>query len=199
LGAIYLYQGHYPDAIPLFQRSVDIYPNLEGYSNLATAYYLQGNFEEAAQAQEKAVEVGGNDALAYVGWGNLADDYYWAPGRRDRAPATYQKAIALARERLSVNPRDADATSLLASFYAMLGQGPTAVQYARHALELRPDNRDIQFNVAKAYAHLGEDQPAVNLLEQAVRNGLPVCLVRDDPTFKTLATNVQFQQLVKKK
>jgi serine/threonine protein kinase/tetratricopeptide (TPR) repeat protein len=198
LGAIYLYQGRYAEAIPQFQRSVTIYPNLEAYSNLATAYFLQGSFEDAAHAYERGVDVGANDTLAYVGWGNLADAYYWAPGHRNRAPAAYQKAISLARERLDVNPRDADAIYHLAIYYAMLGEKQRALDYSQRAMQLRPDNGDVLLNVAKVHALLGDEAKSVKLLQQALADGIPVVLVRDDPTFKNLAANVQFQELIQK-
>src|SRR5581483_1293652 len=77
LGAMYLYQGCYADAIPQFQRSAAIYSSVDVYSNLATALFLQGSFAEAAHTYERALKVGANDVLAYLAWGNLAEAYYW--------------------------------------------------------------------------------------------------------------------------
>ncbi len=198
LGGTYLYQGRYTDAIPQFQRSVSILPSVDAYSNLATALFLQGSFSDAARTYERAVEVGGNDALAYLAWGNLAEAYYWTPGQQDRATDAYQKAISLAKDRLQINQRDAFAMYHLALYQAMLNQQKPALEYLQHARELLDSDSELLFNAAKIYVRLGQPDVAMNFLQKSVAAGYSVPCVRDDPMFKTLANNVQFQSIVGK-
>jgi eukaryotic-like serine/threonine-protein kinase len=196
LGGVYLMEGHYPDSITQFERSVSIYPSGAAYSNLATAYFFQGNYAGAARTYEKAVQVGGNEIIAYVSWRNLGEAYYWAPGERARSRDTFLKAIALANERLGVNPRQTDAMYEIALSYAMLRQSGPALNYLKRALQTSSDDPELLFTAGKIYSLLGEPEAAMDFLEKAVQSRYPVHWIRDDPAFKTLANNVQFQKLV---
>jgi serine/threonine-protein kinase len=196
LGVMYLLQGRYKDAIPQFQRSAAISPSLDAYSNLATALFLQGNFADAAHTYEHALEVGETDALAYIAWGNLAEAYYWTPGQRERAAAAYRKAASLANDRLKVNERDGFATYHLALYEAMLGQRGPALDHLDKALRLLNSDSELLFNAGKIHAQLGQPETALNFLQKSLASGYSVPFVRDDPMFKDLAGNVQFQKLV---
>jgi serine/threonine protein kinase/tetratricopeptide (TPR) repeat protein len=196
LGGVYLLQGHYPDAITQFERSVSIYPSGAAYSNLATAYFLEGNYTEAARTYEKAVQVGGSEIIAYQAWRNLGEAYYWAPGERQRSGEAFQKAIALAKERLAVNPRDVDAIYETAYCYAMLGKSAPAQEYLNRAFKISSDDPELLFTAGKVYVLLGKADLAVNFLQKALQARYSPTFVRDDPAFKTLANNVQFQKLV---
>lgn len=196
LGAMYLLQGRYNEAIPQVQRSIAIYPTLDGYSNLATAYFFQGNFAEAAQTYEQALHIGGSDSLAYIGWGNLAEAYYWIPGQRDHAATVYGRAVSSAKDRERVNPRDLTALHYLALYEAMLGHEDEALRYLEHALRISHNDPELLFNAAKVYAKLGKTEIALGLIEQAIAAGYSRFFVRDDPMFRSLANNLQFQRLV---
>ena len=196
LGAIYLNQGHYADAIPQFQRSVVLQPSTAAYSNLATAYFFQRNYQEAARNYQQAVRLAGN---SFVAWGNLAETYYWMPSEHERAVDAYQKAIALAEARLQVNPRDAEAISHLALFHAMLQHRGPALKYIGEALQVAPEDPEVQFKAAKVYIQLGMRAQALAAAEKAIAQGYLVYVLRDDPVFADLASDVQFQKLVRTK
>ena len=196
LGAVYLLQGHYPDAITQFERSVSIYPSGAAYSNLATAYFFQGNYSGAARTYEKAVQVGGSEIIAYQAWRNLGEAYYWAPGERQRSREALQKAIALANERLQINPRDLDALYEIAFCQAMLQESGSSQQYLRRALDISSDDPELLFTAGKIYVLLDKHDLAMSFLEKAVRAGYSKTFIRDDPAFRSLASNVQFQKLV---
>jgi serine/threonine protein kinase/tetratricopeptide (TPR) repeat protein len=197
LGAMYLAQGRYGDAIPQFRRSVDINPTLDAYSNLATTYFYQGSFADASRTYQDAVRVGENDSEAYEVWGNLAEAYYWTPGERDRALQTYRHAISLAAERLRVNPRDARVLSGLAMYHAMLQEKNEASGYLRKALQLVPNDPELHLEEAKAEVQLGDPMAALAALKKARNLGLSAYLVRDDPAFRSLASDLQFQKLAR--
>jgi serine/threonine-protein kinase len=196
LGAMYLLEGRYNEAIPQVQRSIAIYPTLDGYSNLATAYFFQGSFPDAARTYEEALQIGGSDSLAYIGWGNLAEAYYWIPGQREHAASVYSRAIASAKDREKVNPRDLTALHYLALYQAMLGHENDAVRYLDRALRISHTDPELLFNAAKVYARLGRTEMALSFIQQASAAGYSRFFIRDDPMFRTLATNVQFQKLI---
>jgi tetratricopeptide (TPR) repeat protein len=195
---VYLLQGRYSDAIPQFQRSVAIYPSPDAYSNLGVSYFFQGNFQEAAHNYEKALQVGSNDSSAYLIWGNLGEAYYWT-GDRARSAEAYEKAIALAKDRLKVNIRDADVLVHIGLYNAMLQEKATAEEYVDKAMQQAPQDTNVRFNAAKALVELGEGKKAFPLLEKAVAAGYSKPFVRDDPAFKVVATDVQFQHILQGK
>jgi serine/threonine protein kinase/tetratricopeptide (TPR) repeat protein len=196
LGGVYLLQGHYPDAITQFERSVSIYPSGGAYSNLATAYFFQGNYSGAARTYEKALQVGGNEVIAHITWMNLAEAYYWSPGERRRSRQACEKSIGLAQERLTINSRQLDATYEIAFCYAILQQSGRAEDYLQRALKISSDDPELLFTAGKIDVFVGKPDRAISFLEKAVRAGYSLNFVRDDPAFRSLASNVQFKKLV---
>ena len=198
LGGMYLFQGRYGDAIPQFQRSISIYPTGDAYSNLGVAYFLQGDYSNAAQTYQRALQVSPQDATAYMIWGNLAEATYWLADQRPQATTLYEKALALARDQLRINTRDAYLLMHLALYNAMLQRKDLALVYLRQAVELPSQDAEVPFLAAKVHAQLGNDKEALSFLEKAVQAGYSVFFVRDDPIFHNLATNLQFQKLIGK-
>src|SRR6266849_1603575 len=89
MGAAYLYEAKYAEAIKPLEQSLAMHVFPEGYSNLGTAYYYQHRFAEAARAYERAVELDDKD---YTNWGNLGEAYYF--GREQaKARQAFQKGI----------------------------------------------------------------------------------------------------------
>ena len=101
---IYIQLGKYQDSIPYFQKALQIRPDYKTYADLGTAYLYLKRYPDSVPMFENAVEMSPNDE-AFVG--NLADSYRWS-GQRDKANATYDKAIALAFKQMEMNPRDAE-------------------------------------------------------------------------------------------
>ena len=131
LGLVYFSLGKYEESISAFQKSLQIVPSAQVYTNLATAYFYMKRYPEALPLFEKAVEMSPEDQSFM---GNLADGYRWA-GNRDKAEATYEKAISLAYEQLRVNPRDADVVGQLALYYAKKGDPLQAKEFVKKARE----------------------------------------------------------------
>ncbi len=194
LGLARLYQGHYGEAISSFQRSLSIRPSGEAYSNLATAYFYQRQYAEAARTYREALKLAERD---YLLWGNLGDALYCPPGSRSEAPDAYRKAVALANERLEVNPHDARVLGYRAWYHAVLGEKPPALSDVQRALQLAPQNAELMFNVALVHNQFGQTQEALAWLTKAVRAGFSAVILRDTPNFDNLRADPGFQDLVK--
>jgi tetratricopeptide (TPR) repeat protein len=110
IGNVYLQEGKYAEAIPSYQKALALQPHSATYTNLGTAYFFLKRYSDAVPMYEKAVEMDPNDETLA---GNLADAYRWS-GQRDKANATYDKAIALGYKALEVNPRSAETMGSLA-------------------------------------------------------------------------------------
>jgi len=193
LGGVYLNLGRYAEAIPLFQRSVAIRPTADAYSNLATAYFFQQRFDEAAHTYEQAVKLNPED---YEMWGNLGDAYNWSSKQQSQAPQSYRKAISLANAALRVNPRDAAVLCDLALYHAMLREQDPAISSLRKALVLAPGNSDFLFKASEIYNQFGMTEPALAALQDSMKQGYSRFFTRDHPIFRNLKTDPRFRKLV---
>ena len=193
LGSLYVFEDRYSEALPFYERSAKIRPTADSYSNLGTLYFDLKRFAQATSIYEQALRL---DTKNYEIWGNLADAYYWAPNMRAQAGPAYRQAIALAIERLNVNPRDGDALGYVAQYHAMLGEKAESEAYLAKALKIAPKDYEVLLSASVVYAQLGRDQEALASMANAVKAGLPRNQLRDLPNFDRLRSNPRFQKLL---
>jgi serine/threonine protein kinase/tetratricopeptide (TPR) repeat protein len=193
LGGVYIYMGRYLKAIEVLQRAIALYPTSGAYSNLGIAYFNVHHFDDAVAAYEHACTPASKD---YIACGNLARAYYWAPGRRSQATEYYRRAIVLAEERLSINPRDGDPHILSSGYYAMLGDRRHALEHLQRALELRPNEPEYLLTAAIVHNQFGEEDEAMEWLEAAVRRGYSASEIKVAPELDNLRGEARFQKLV---
>ena len=192
LGAAYLYMGRYDAAIEAFTQSIRLRPNLNGYSNLGTAYYQARRFPDAAQSYQAALKFSDQDSDL---WGNLANAYVRSK-QAAKAEDAYRKQLALLQAQLQVNPQDAERQSDIASCYAGLGDKQNALAHLARSLDLGRGDKDLLFNAAVVYNDLGETGEALEWLQKSFTAGYSATIVRDSPEFDNLRGNPQFQQLL---
>jgi eukaryotic-like serine/threonine-protein kinase len=196
LGATYNSQGRYTDAIGMLQHSIAIRPTAVAYTNLGNAYFYLRRYDEAAGTYEEAVKLRQTD---YVLWWNLADGYYWAPGKRAQAAEAYRQAISLALRKERLNPRDPYTLGVLAYCHAMVGERKSAFDYLHAGLKLAPQDSEMRFKAALVYNQFADTRNALSWLESALASGLSVAVVRDTPNFDSLRADPRFQELTQTK
>jgi tetratricopeptide (TPR) repeat protein len=196
LGGVFSAQGDYPPAIKVLQKSIEIRPTLEAYSNLGSAYFFLRKFSDAADMYQQGLHLDDRDSMI---WGNLGDALYWAPARRPEATAAYRKAISLAQAKLRVNPRDANLLAFTATYKAMTGEKAGATADVQRAIELAPNDADVRVRAALVYNHFDEVERTVASLEKAVAAGYPPAAIRDTPDFDHLRDNPRIQALLTKR
>jgi eukaryotic-like serine/threonine-protein kinase len=195
LGSALALQGRYREAIASLQRSVSLRATAEGYSNLATAYFGLRRFEDAARNYERALAL---DNKQYEVWGNLGDAYHWIPGKDGKAEGAYRKAISLAQEQASINPRDPYLLVYVAGYHAMLKERKPALDYLQRALHVGSGKPEVLFNAALVHNQLGDTDESLAWLEKALAAGYSARVVSDSPNFDNLAANPRFKDLMRR-
>jgi eukaryotic-like serine/threonine-protein kinase len=191
VGAAYLRTAQYDKALDAFQHAVKLQQIPNTYTNLGITYAYAGRYAEAVPMFEKAAEMQPN-AEVYVG--NLADGYRWA-GQREKASATYDRAIGLALKAIQVNPRDATTRGNLALYYAKKGDGASARRFMREARAIDPQSADLLYNEAVMSALLNDKDRAFSDLDEALKAGLPLSSIQTDPDLRSLRSDPRFAAL----
>jgi eukaryotic-like serine/threonine-protein kinase len=190
----YFSLGKYEESVSAFQKALQIEPNAQVYTNLATAYFYMKRYQEALPMFEKAVEMSPNDP-SFVG--NLADGYRWA-GNKEKAQATYEKAINLAYQQLRVNPRDASVMGQLALYYAKKGDLQRAKDFIQKARAI--DGSNVYLIYTAAVVDTVSDRPgeAVQQLTVALQKGFSPRDVVVEPEFGSLQARPDYQAMMKR-
>jgi serine/threonine-protein kinase len=192
LGATHWMAGHYEEAARSFEKSLALRPSAGALSNLGTIYFFTGRCREAAPLMEKATALQPkNEEL----WANLADTYACL-GARDQALEAYRRAVGLARERLVVNPGDAELLSAVALYRARMGERTQAVPDVEKATRLAPSNRKVLWRSALVHELCGRRETALKALAAALGRGQPLGEIRNEPALASLRADPRFRQLV---
>jgi len=193
VGAVYLSEGKFDQCVPVFQRALELQPTADNYSNLGTVYFYLKRYDESVKMFEKATELSPNDETLM---GNLADGYRWS-GQKDKADATYDKAISLAYKELEVNPRSSITKAHLALYYAKKGDSAQAQEDIREALAIDPHNVDFIFSEALVDTLGGHADDALKALREAFEKGYSAEQAQNDPELRSLQGNPEFEKLLK--
>jgi serine/threonine-protein kinase len=196
LGAAYHRSGEFAQAREAYRKSIRLKPSGGAYSNLGTTEYFLGNYRDAATAFEQAVKL---TPGKFLYWANLADAYRWTPELRSRALGAYDRAVRLAEQALSLNPRDASAHANLAVCFAKTGNLATARVHIERALEIEPDDPQHLYDAAIVAVLDGKPPEAINLIRSAVGRGLAAKVVESEPEFKSLRDQPEFRNALEAK
>jgi tetratricopeptide (TPR) repeat protein len=109
-GLILTEQGNTKEAVPIFQKLTEDYPDLpEPYNNLAVIYAAQGQYDKARASLEQSIRTHPSYATAYENLGDvyskLASQAYDKALQLDSSNAAAQNKLALVRELVGGAPR----------------------------------------------------------------------------------------------
>ncbi len=226
-GSFLFHHGRATAAAAQYQRVTQLVPaSAPAFNNLGAALEMSADFEGAARAFEKSLELEptrsaySNSGTVYyfLGrfadaarmfrkatelasedhrvWGNLADALYQVAATRPQAEHEYQRAIGLAERRLGVNPKDAVTWIQLAFYYARVGEPSRASQCRARALELGSGDVFVHYYAALIALEGRDTAAALAALRRAIELGYPAQLVRAAPDFAGLRDNEGFQHLL---
>ena len=115
-GLILTEQGNTKEAVPIFQKLTEDFPDLpEPYNNLAVIYAAQGQYDKARASLEQSIRTHPSYATAYENLGDvyskLASQAYDKALQLDSSNSAAQNKLALVRELVGGAPRGAAATT----------------------------------------------------------------------------------------
>jgi len=185
--------GKLQESIPAYQKSIQLSPSYVAYMNLGYVYTSLRQYPQAIEALEKSVELGPNQEDAR---GSLADAYRYS-GQKEKADATYDKAIALAFQGLQVNPQDTGTMGDLAVYYAKRGDSKHATEYITRARGIDKHDLSLLYNQALVENLGGKPDDAIKTLHEALSKGYSVNDTKNDIEFQNLQNNPAFQAMIK--
>jgi TolB-like protein/Flp pilus assembly protein TadD/DNA-binding winged helix-turn-helix (wHTH) protein len=191
LGVCYILGGRLEEALEVFTTSSRMASTSSTLSNIGISNFYLGRYDAAVESLERAVAL---DELDHRLVGNLALAQSFSPAAREVAPATYRRAIELARRRLETVPNDADALMDLATYLAAIGDREAGLAAIRDAFSLVEPDGLLLYLAACAYELLGMRAEAVQAACESIALGQAARIVESDPRLAALVATADFQQ-----
>ncbi len=191
LGALLLHTQRFAEAIPAFERAIAIDDRPAARSNLGTAYYFAGRYEDAVAQYRAAAKL---EPEAAVHLGNLGDALL-VLGRSSEAREAYREAAALARRSAARDPSGVGAKRQEALYSAKAGDAAGALEAAAATMQAAPDDKDALFVNAVVRRLLGRDQESLDWLERAVKFGVSRAQIDAEPAFAGLKDDPRFVRI----
>ena len=183
----------YDAAAEAYRRALALQPdNPSAANNLGMNFLWTGRCAEAIAWLETAVKNGPKD---FIIWANLGDAYR-CKGLADKAAEAYGRCLALAREKLRLNPRDTQAHQCIATSLAKTGHAAEAEEPMRQALALDPRDPNVLSDAATVAALAGRTTAALEWLRRAVEAGYCRDIIARQPEFARLKDEPAFRSIV---
>ena len=192
LGTADLQMGRPREAAEAFVESNKLEEHGSGFSNLGTAYYFLGNYEDAAGSYRRATEL---EPKSADHWGNLGDALRMLD-KIQEAHAAYLQAVRNARDNVDLMPQDPRAHLMLGLYCARARDEACALSEGNQAAGLQPESSEALFRNAVIHCIFGKTDEALDWLEKAVRLGLTRAQIRNDPDLVPLHSLVRYQKIL---
>jgi tetratricopeptide (TPR) repeat protein len=193
LAAAYHMLGRDEDAAAKLQRALEIQPAATTYNNLGTLRFFQGQYGDAAEAFEKAVQLSAN---SYLYWGNLGDAYRWKPGGKDKAKPAYLRASQLLNEKIAASPADPDLHANLAVYLIKSGDRDRALLEIGIVEKSQRITAFSWFKAVIVHELCGQRDQALAALQAALRAKYSLQEIRNEPELVALRTDPRYHRMV---
>ncbi len=219
--------GRLDESIVMLNNALKFTPENEpALSNLGITYSYVGEYELAAKAFSKAVNI----APSAVGYSNAGTGYYYAGDYESAveafssavrlAPQDYRlminlaeafrkiprsqkvvekwcrSAISLASASLKLNPKSSEPHQFMALGYIHIGLFELAEKHLVLANELSENDIDLFFISLRVWSLLEKYENAFGVLTRLVKNGYPLSLIKSDPDLEGLRQQPDYMLIV---
>jgi serine/threonine-protein kinase len=193
LGGVSTMSCDFPAALEAYRKALALRPdNPIAASNLGVTQLWTGRYAEAIASLELAARSSPKNFQIQANLG----DAYRAVKKPANAAAAYARSIALAREQLRLNPRDATAHSYAATGLAKTNHAAEAAAESKQALDLDPKEPSILLDAAVVAALAGQSAEAMDSLRKAVAAGYCRTIIGQQPEFERFRKDPAFQAIV---
>jgi len=195
LGAILFARNDVLGAISATQKGLQIRSDPMLYSNLGAFYFSLGQYPQAVNAFERAIDSDGNSHNYFL-WANLGDAYSMVAEGQSKAKLAYRRAVQLIMEQLKPNDKRPNLRSRAGLYLAKAGDFEQALEMTESATSLAPDSRWILFRAAVVAEITGSRKSALSLLSKAIDAGHPVSEIKNEPFLATLREDTAYHELL---
>ena len=164
-GSAYWMLGDTKQALQAYERSLELNPSRQAYTNLGMFYYYAGQFEQAVKMQLEALEFAETDHRV---WGRLAESYRFIPAQESESQYAYKRAAELARDNLQINKEDWRTRAILGLYLVHLGDQAEGMNLLKIAIEQSRRNPEILYFKALAVLQEDDTEQAITLLQETV-------------------------------
>jgi eukaryotic-like serine/threonine-protein kinase len=169
-------------------QALKLDPTARNYAALGSLLLFQGQFEKAAEMEQKAIELDPNNYQAYE---DLGAAYSWSGTNHDKAMQAYRKAIEL-EEAGHAKKQHPWQVANLADDYAAVGDAKKSLVLVRQALALDSNDPTVQYKAGEAFEQLGRREAAIPLIAKAVANGYNTYEFEHSPELAGLRNDPKF-------
>jgi tetratricopeptide (TPR) repeat protein len=173
--------GNAAAAEPALQRAVSLEQTFATLNQLASLYYDQGRYGEAAEVYHRASEAAPD---SYSALSNL--------GGAETMRCSFPAALEAYRKALAIDPKNGDAANNLGLTELWMGRDGDATKHLELAAELSPNNATVWGNLGDAYRRTKAADKANAAFRRAIdlaRDQLRVN-PKDTEALGTLATSL---------
>jgi tetratricopeptide (TPR) repeat protein len=179
-------------AVQCFEKSLSLRETDIAYSNLGTHYFYKRDFENAAKASRKAIEVNDRE---HRNWANLGAALRWL-GKTAESQEAYRRAAEIVEKHLDLNPRSAELLSMCSDYHSGFGDHEKALALAEQALQISPNSAIVLFRTASLFIDaFGDGDTAMRYLQRAVECGFSMKQILSAASMDTLRGRRDFRLL----
>jgi tetratricopeptide (TPR) repeat protein len=190
LGLAFMQEGRFPEAETQLLEALHLRTSQPLLINIGALYYAQERYREAAEYYDRSLTVGAPSAVQYRNLGD-ADRHM---GKGKEAAEAYRRAMKLAEQDITLNPRKGTSHAELGLVAAFLADTSRAEFELGQALAMEPENRSVMRDAAIAYELMGERNKTLAALAKA-----PTLLLEElnrQPDLKDLRYDASFRELL---
>lgn len=195
LAGVNYMENNLASAIHALQQGLQIRPHPILYSNLGTIFFTLGQYPQAVNAFEQALNQKGN-SHDYILWGNLADAYRWSPEQKTKAISTYKQALNILAKQFSDDINDPTIESRRALYQAKANMTQQALDALEKALQLAPNDANILYRATIIQEIIGQRGLALEYLQKSLSQGYPLNLIQGDPELALLRKDSRYRELL---
>jgi tetratricopeptide (TPR) repeat protein/TolB-like protein len=192
LGTSLQLAGDAQAAVEPYKEAIRLAPDARAWANLGYVYFATNRLDEATRAYAEAARLEPASGTIRRSVGDVRAKAGDASGAR----ADWTAAMALSRDALRVNPKDARQLRNVAICLAKLGQRDDALAALQKASEASQSTSDSQYNTAVVHALLGDVERALPALAKALASGASASLAKDDEDLASLRALPRFREVL---